>query len=95
MLLRILLIEVSEERGVSQVLKTGGIVGHHVLLAREVGDQRAVAVSPLVGACETTEVGGGPVGRHGSFRKAGYGRRVVREGFDGPMPDVVAVSDQG
>ena len=57
-MLRIVLLEVSKESGVGEVLQAGGIICHDIEFSWEVGGQVAVAVLALVEARPVAEEGG-------------------------------------
>ena len=66
-----------EELGDTEVLQAGGIVGHEVGLARDMGDLVIVVVVPLVEARHAAEVGSWAVEGHRPFVPTGDGGRVV------------------
>ena len=72
-------VEVGEQVRNAEVLQAGGVVGHAIGRAVDVGNLFAVAVVPLVDAAGPAEVGAGGSGRDGAFVLAGQGRGVVGE----------------
>jgi hypothetical protein len=77
------LFEVVKEGSVRQVLETGGIVGHDVVLSWEEVRDVAVAVEALVVAGEPAQGGSSTASGDGPLSDPRDGRGVVREVFDG------------
>ncbi len=87
-----------EEGEVSQVLESGGVVGHDIGLSWEEKDLVTVAMLALVFAGEGTEVARGTLARHSTFGDSCYSWRVVtaicqggishvrRGGHEGDLP---------
>lgn len=65
--LRIVLFEVSDESGVSEVLQARGIVGHHVGVSWDEEGSVPISVLALVIAGQSASVGRGLVAGHGPF----------------------------
>ena len=93
--LRIVLVEVREKRGVSEMLETRGIVAHPVELSWEVEAGVAVAVEALVLAGVLAEVGSSVGRRRDSLlRDAGVGWSVVSRRGEGGVPNRVTTGDE-
>ena len=69
--------EMGEELGDTEVLQAGGIVGHEVGRARDVGDLVIVTVVALVETGHAAEVGPRAVKGHRPFVPTRDGGRVV------------------
>ena len=69
--------EMGEELGDTEVLEAGGIVGHEVGLAGDMGDLVIVTVVALVEARHAAEVGPRAVEGHRAFVTTRDGGRVV------------------
>lgn len=86
-------VETQQEVSIGKVLESGGVVGHDVGVAWDVGGFRAVAVVALVGAVEAAEVGARVGASYCAFAEAGCGGDVVDQVGDGALAHVVEVGD--
>ncbi len=86
-----MLFEVSKESVVSEMLQTGGVIGHDIDFSREVCDLMAVAMLALVHAGEAAQQGGRSGARHSTFVCSGHGGSVVApSGYGGILHAVLS-----